>query len=188
MGKRNECQEETFFFFSHSKLINILCNIQEFKIIVTVVISLLIARTCVFSCESWKALNKPLSSGFSSKSFRNPIQSWANRKIFHVVLHGKFPCSTSWSGPSGCHSSTRKRKGKSKERITTVLAYTDINHRLHAPRMPGWTTQMMVNRYPIFPIPKAIVSSQFLAVYFQPLAPVLMPALAAVAEFRDIKW
>lgn len=165
MGKRNECQENAYFS-SHSELINALCNTQEFKIImVRVVISLLIARTCVFSRKLWKALNKP-SSSFSSKSCSDLMQSWANRKFFMLFCRVSFPVQHPKLVPPGVTGAPGKGRGgewtvKSKERTTTAPAYTDINHRRHAARVPVWTPQMMVNCYHIFPIPRCLSPASY---------------------------
>lgn len=127
---------------------------------VSVVISLLIARACVLSCGSWKALNKA-SSSFSSKSCSDLIQSWANRKFFMSFCRVSFPVQHPKLVPLGVTGAPGKGRGregtaKSKKRITTAPAYMDINHGLHAPPVPVWTTQVMVNCYRIFPIPSCV--------------------------------
>lgn len=123
-------------FFSHSKCIFslIASNNQEFLItVVRAITAWLREGTCVFSCESWEALNKP-SSSCSSKSGSDLIQwqihSWANgqcrttKKMLFCMVSSAVQRSK--LSPPGVTEAPRKGVGrdgtvKGKERITTWL-------------------------------------------------------------------
>lgn len=157
MGKRNKCQES--IFFSHSKLINILCNIQEFLnswiITVRVVISLLIP---VFSPASHEKLRishlLAFPQNFAATWYRaepteNSLCCSAGLVSLFNILNWSLRVSREHQEKQGEEKALwRARRGSQLVELTQTWATSYMLHRCLFEQQRWWLISTISSQFP----------------------------------------